>query len=156
MSEGANYEKLVEKALRSVVRESLEIASREGLCGDQHFYLTFRTTDPRNRMPQRLLVNHPHEMSVILQHQFWDLAVTDDAFEVTLSFGGKPERLHIALEAITAFSDPAAKFELQFRSHFPSDEDEIDHASPAPQPQPETAGGSASDNVVTLDAFRKK
>ena len=154
MSGGANYEQLVEKALRAVVHDVLEIAGREGLCGDQHFYLTFRTTDPRNRLPPWLLVNHPEEMSVILQHQFWDLSVDAEAFEVTLSFGGKPERLRVAFDAISAFSDPAAKFDLQFRTYFPEEE-----AVPHQEPETETAKpatSSDSDNVVTLDAFRKK
>ena len=155
MSGGANYEQLVEKALRAVVRDVIEIAGREGLSGDQHFYLTFRTTDPHNRLPPWLLANHPEEMSIILQHQFWDLSVVDDAFEVTLSFGGKPERLHIAIAAITAFSDPAAKFELQFRTHFPSDDTAVPSSPPA-EGEGEAVAVSASDNVVTLDAFRKK
>ena len=154
MSGGINYEQLVEKALRAVVRDVLEIASREGLQGDQHFYLTFRTTHPSNRLPPWLLVNHPEEMSVILQHQFWDLAVDGDAFEVTLSFGGKPERLHVAFDAISAFSDPASKFELQFRTPIPVGSPAASEAA-VPEEGPAQETGD-TDNVVTLDAFRKK
>ena len=154
MSGGPNYEQLVEKALRTVVHNVLEQAARDGLYGDQHFYLTFRTTDPRNRMPPWLLVNHPEEMSIILQHQFWDLAVDDEAVEVTLSFGGKPERLRVVIDSITVFSDPASKFELQFRSYHPLEESEA--ALPEPQTVPKGDDASSSDNIVTLDAFRKK
>ena len=154
MSAGTNYEELVEKALRAVVHDVLDIASREGLHGDQHFYLTFRTTDPRNRLPAWLKANHPQEMSVILQHQFWELAVDDEAFEVTLSFGGKPERLRVAFGAISAFSDPAAKFDLQFRTYIPNDDEA--ETLPIESEPPKAVPASDSDNVVTLDAFRKK
>ena len=150
---GTNYEQLVEKALRGVVHDVLEIAGRDGLYGDQHFYLTFRTTDAKNHLPPWLLVNHPQEMSIILQHQFWDLSVDNEAFEVTLSFGGKPERLRIAFSAISSFSDPAAKFDLQFRTQII---DEALEAETAPELPKANNSSSDSDNVVTLDAFRKK
>lgn len=166
--ESVKYELLVEKALRGVVREVLESASRLGLHDKQHFYVTFRTSHPKLKMPQWLLANHPDEMSIVLQHQFWDLGVTDDGFEVTLSFGGKPERLCIPFAAITAFSDPAAKFGLQFRLHGDSlapdaegvaaaldhlhadDMDEAADLDDADDDAPQ------SGKVVALDAFRKK
>jgi len=160
MKDGVNYEQLVEKALRRVVHDVLEIASRDGLYGDQHFFVTFCTSDSRNSIPQWLLVNHPEEMSVILQHQFWDLAVDDEAFSVTLSFGGKPERLRVVFDTVSAFSDPASKFELQFRSSVPARKQQLPDASVPLGPAEITAekkeNTEGADNVVTLDAFRKK
>ena len=155
MSGGAaTYEILVEKALRNVVHDALEIVARDGLVGDQHFYITYRTTDPRNQTPAWLLANHPEEMSIILQHQFWDLTVDAEGFQVTLSFGGKQERLRVLFESITVFSDPAAKFELQFRSYSASEEAEMPPFETETIVPSEAAG--TGDNVVTLDAFRKK
>ena len=164
--ESVKYELLVEKALRGVVRDVLEAAGRLGLHDKQHFYVTFRTAHPKLKMPQWLLANHPDEMSIVLQHQFWDLSVNEDGFEVTLSFGGKPERLCIPFAAITAFSDPAAKFGLQFRLHGEAlEHDETPEAPHLDQPEPEaveepaeTDDGDAdqSGKVVALDAFRKK
>jgi hypothetical protein len=160
MSGGVDYEDLVEKALRKVVHDVLEIAGREGLKGDQHFFITFLTSDPRNTIPPWLKVNHPNEMSVILQHQFWDLNVDDDSFSVTLSFGGKPERLHVLFETITAFSDPASKFELQFRAPAQDQPLQVGASSSAVDDAEVTEtkkdDGGGTDNVVTLDAFRKK
>ncbi len=159
MSGGANYEQLVETALRRVVHDVLDIAGREGLYGDQHFFMTFLTSDPRNTIPQWLMVNHPSEMSIILQHQFWDLSVDDEAFSVTLSFGGKPERLRVMLDTVTAFSDPASKFELQFRAPAAEAPQKLAAApmadkSDTDETTPDENGNG--DNVVTLDAFRKK
>lgn len=170
--DSVKYELLVEKALRGVVREVLEVAGRLGLHDKQHFYVTFRTSHPKLKMPQWLLANHPDEMSIVLQHQFWDLSVNEDGFEVTLSFGGKPERLCIPFAAITAFSDPAAKFGLQFRLQGEAAQAGApDHgtaqavaaADDVQADDAQTDGGPAdgteadqSDNVVALDAFRKK
>ena len=161
MSGGVDYEDLVEKALRKVVHDVLEIAGREGLKGDQHFFMTFLTSDPRNTIPPWLKANHPNEMSVILQHQFWDLNVDDQSFSVTLSFGGKPERLHVMLDTVTAFSDPASKFELQFRTPTPEEPLLVGASSPADDTSSEASDAKkdevgGTDNVVTLDAFRKK
>jgi hypothetical protein len=163
MSEDSlRYDKMVEDALRGVVRDALAATERDGLLGDHHFYITFRTRYPGVHLSPVLMARHPDEMTIVLQHQFWGLEVEDHAFQVTLSFGGVSERLYIPLAAITGFADPSAKFGLQFQ---------VDEALEAPAP---SAGAPASavpaksapaaaetaestdGKVVALDAFRKK
>lgn len=116
------YDLLVQEALRNVVRKVMQEAARDGLRGDHHFFITFRTKAPGLRLSERMRARYPDEMTIILQHQFWDLAVTDTAFEVGLSFGGVPERLLIPFDALTAFSDPAAEFGLKFELQVPVEE----------------------------------
>ena len=169
------YDLMVERALRAVVRDALNVAADEGLPGDHHFYITFRTDSPGVEISEALRTRYPEEMTIVVQHQFWDLAVADDYFAVTLSFSGRPERLVVPYESISAFADPAVRFGLQFDSLFsPSDdegeeeEDAADLLAPdelqdlkqdgAPE---ETAKGpekkkSDDNKVVTLDSFRKK
>lgn len=108
------YDLLVQDALRSVVRSVLADAAKNGLQGDHHFFITFRTTDPGLRLSDRMRERYPEEMTIILQHQFWDLGVTDHAFEVGLSFSQKPERLLVPFAAITTFHDPSVQFGLKF------------------------------------------
>jgi hypothetical protein len=109
-----DYARLWREALLDVPRRALKVAAREGLPGEHHFYLSFRTTHPGVSISPSLRARHPEEMTVVLQHQYWDLAVGDDAFSVTLRFGGAPERLHVPFASLTAFVDPAAKFALRF------------------------------------------
>lgn len=148
------YDRMVENALRGVVREALEIAARQGLPGDHHFYITFRTHFPGLRLPAYIRARHPDEMTIVLQHQFWALEVHPDLFEVTLSFSGSSERLCIPFAAVTGFADPSAKFGLQFQAEEDNDDDDFaePEAPPADEPKPESGDGK----VVTLDAFRKK
>ena len=108
------YDLMVQDALRGVVRKVLTEAAREGLPGEHHFYITFRTHAPGVRLSTRMREKYPEEMTVILQHQFWDLSVTEQNFEVGLSFGGVSERLLIPFEAITGFFDPSVQFGLKF------------------------------------------
>jgi len=160
------YPRMVERAMRGVVREALSVAMEGGLPGLHHFYITFRTKDPDVMIADRVLAQYPDEMTIVLEHQFWDLAVEDDRFSVTLSFGGSPETLVIPYAAITAFVDPSVKFGLQFDAN-------TDGTVEAPARTPEATAGSAGDavpeggkesgapatdhaQVVTLDAFRKK
>ena len=110
------YDLMVQDALKGVVRKILSEAGRDGLPGDHHFYITFRTTAPGVRLSQRLREKHPDEMTIVLQHQFWDLNVSDHAFEVGLSFSGVPERLLIPYDAITTFFDPSVQFGLKFET----------------------------------------
>jgi hypothetical protein len=110
------YDLMVQDALKGVVRKILCEAGRDGLPGDHHFYITFRTTAPGVRLSQRLREKHPDEMTIVLQHQFWDLNVSDHAFEVGLSFSGVPERLLIPYDAITTFFDPSVQFGLKFET----------------------------------------
>ncbi len=108
------YDLLVQDALRGVVRTVLTDAARNGLQGDHHFFITFKTDAPGLRLSDRMRERYPDEMTIILQHQFWDLAVTEHAFEVGLSFSNKPERLLIPFAAITTFHDPSVEFGLKF------------------------------------------
>ena len=152
------YDRLVEKALRGVVRDVLDEVGRVGLQGAQHFYITFRTKAPGVRIPDWLMASHPEEMSVVLQYQFWDLVIGDEGFSVTLSFSGRPENLYCPYAAITAFSDPAAKFGLQFVYALDDDLEGAgtDGFEPASIEQTSSADDGGASKVVALDAFRKK
>lgn len=113
-----SYEKMVEDALRGVLRQALQITAAQGLPGSHHFYITFDTTHPDVKIADTLRAQHPNEMTIVLQHQFWDLKVQQDLFEITLSFSGVSQRLIIPFAAVTAFADPHAKFGLQFHVEF--------------------------------------
>ena len=110
------YDVLARDALRGVLRRVLTDAAEHGLPGDHHFFITFVSTAEGVKLSPRLLAQYPEEMTVILQHQFWDLVVTEDRFEVGLSFGGIPERLVIPFSAIKSFFDPSVQFGLQFET----------------------------------------
>ncbi len=108
------YDILTQDALRGVVRTVLEDAARNGLPGEHHFYVAFDTRADGVKLSQRMRAQYPEEMTVVLQHQFWDLVVTDDQFEVGLSFGGVPERVVVPFAAIKSFVDPSVQFGVQF------------------------------------------
>jgi uncharacterized protein len=110
------YDLLAQQALRGVVRTVLADVAKKGLPGEHHFKITFNTTAPGVRLSERLRGQYPETMTIILQHQFWDLAVGERAFEVGLSFGGITERLAVPFDAIVAFYDPAVQFGLQFEA----------------------------------------
>jgi uncharacterized protein len=110
------YDLLAQQALRGVVRTVLADVAKKGLPGEHHFKITFNTTAPGVRLSDRLLAQYPENMTIILQHQFWDLAVTERGFEVGLSFGGISERLAVPFDAIVAFYDPAVQFGFQFEA----------------------------------------
>jgi hypothetical protein len=108
------YDLLVQNALKSVVRKVLGDAAKDGLGGDHHFYVSFRTDYPGVRVSNRLREKYPQDMTIVLQHQFWDLGVTEHTFEVGLSFSGVPERLLVPFDALTGFFDPSVQFGLKF------------------------------------------
>ena len=108
------YDLLVQDALRAVVRRVLTEAARDGLPGDHHFFISFRTRAPGVRLSSRMREQYPQEMTIVLQHQFWDLVVGDLGFEVGLSFQGKPEILAIPYSALSGFFDPSVDFGLKF------------------------------------------
>ncbi|WP_210484921.1 SspB family protein [Microvirga antarctica] len=110
------YDLLVQDALRGVVRRVLIDAGKDGLPGEHHFYISFKTDFPGVRISNRLREKYPQEMTIVMQHQFWDLIITDHTFEVGLSFSGVPERLLIPFEALTGFFDPSVQFGLKFDS----------------------------------------
>lgn len=126
------YDLMVQEALKGVVRKILSEAARDGLPGEHHFYVTFRTGAPGVRLSQRLREKHPEEMTIVLQHQFWDLSVSEHAFEVGLSFSGVPERLLVPFDAVTTFFDPSVQFGLKFETQDAPEE-------AAAPPEPETA-----------------
>jgi uncharacterized protein len=108
------YDLLTQDALRGVIRTVLTTAAAKGLPGDHHFFITFDTRAEGVRMSTRLKASYPEEMTIVLQHQFWDLTIAEEDFEVGLAFNGIPERLHIPLKAVKAFLDPSVQFGLQF------------------------------------------
>ncbi|MGB2061152.1 MAG: SspB family protein [Candidatus Puniceispirillales bacterium] len=148
-----NYELLVENALKDVVRSALMITQETGLPGETHFFITFNTNQDDVTIPDRLKESHPDKMTIIIQHQFWDLVVDQSHFEITLSFGGQKEHLSVPFTAITEFNDPSAGFGLQFTMMENNDNDEDiseldDHAA-------EDVPAKSAD-VVSLDTFRNK
>jgi hypothetical protein len=160
---------MVEDALRGVVRRALGEVSASGLPGDHHFYLTFRTGEPGVQMAPALRSQYPKEMTIVLQHQFWGLEVGEEGFAVTLSFGGKHERLSIPYRSIVSFADPSVKFGLQFESTTHEGEPAVEPGAATgkavtpkdlndlPRLTEDTAAGAKSGaQVVALDAFRKK
>jgi hypothetical protein len=171
MPDHIRYDLLTQQALRGVVRQVLADA-KKGLPGDHHFYISFDTKADGVRLSDRLRAQYPEQMTIILQHQFWDLAVSDTGFEVGLSFGGIPEKLAVPFAAIKGFFDPSVQFGLQFEEGTAEAEDSAAPAQankpaavppptappppvkPAakPEPKPEPSGAE----VVSLDRFRKK
>ncbi|MGE0423600.1 MAG: SspB family protein [Reyranellaceae bacterium] len=185
MADKLQYDALVDDALRSVVRRVLTMIASDGLPGAHHFYISFRTTAPGVQMPEYLREKYPDDMTIVLQHQYWDLTVGEESFEVTVSFNKRNERLKVPFAAMVAFVDPSVRFGLQFEKR-----DQPASQLPAPETLPALAGppdadaaspdgsAAASDKdslhvtaedmkddkpakdsdtkVVALDAFRKK
>jgi uncharacterized protein len=156
------YENLMQDALRSVVRAALqEAASPRGLPGKHHFYITFRTHAPGVIIPEHLRTRYTDEMTIVLEHQYWDLEVFSDRFRVILKFSGQPHPITIPLAAITRFFDPSVKFGLQFEQHgaeaarMASGDDSAGGSNQGETPQNNSAPAPDA-SVVSLDAFRKK
>jgi uncharacterized protein len=124
------YDLLAQEALRGVVRRVLEDVSRTGLPGEHHFYISFNTEFPGVRISPRLREKYPEEMTIVIQHQFWDLNVEDHDFQIGLSFSNVPEMLHVPFDAITGFFDPSVKFGLKFEPLTPVEDDEQDSEQP--------------------------
>src|SRR5208282_5204657 len=130
------YDILAQAALRGVVRTVLADVAQQGLPGEHHFKISLNTAAPGVRLSERMRAQYPQTMTIVLQHQFWDLTVRDDAFDVGLSFGGIPERLTVPLEAITAFFDPAVQFGFQFETVETATVDAGATATRAPEKSP--------------------
>ena len=162
------YDVLARDALRGVLRRVLADAAEHGLPGEHHFFITFLSTADGVKLSPRLLAQYPEEMTIILQHQFWDLDVSEDRFEVGLSFGGVPERLLVPFNAIKSFFDPSVQFGLQFEpsdaapetpaTNLPAAPASSAVTAPAPveQSKDEPAKPGEGAEVVRLDRFRKK
>ena len=136
------YDLLAQEALRGVLRTVLSDAAKNGLPGDHHFFITFDTCAEGVRLSQRMRAQYPKEMTVVLQHVFWDLVVSEDAFEVGLSFGGVPERLSIPFAAVKGFVDPSVQFGLQFEQVVEGD------APPEGLPASKKGGGEPANAAV--------
>jgi hypothetical protein len=149
------YEAWASRALRAVAVDALEHAGREGLPGEHHFYISFRTDHPGVNIPGHLQARYPQEMTIVLQHRFWDLAVDRAAqrFSVGLSFSGIASMLVVPFAALTAFQDPHAQFGLRFEPELdaPMEEPVVE-----PQAAPEPEAAPSQPQVVSLDAFRRK
>jgi uncharacterized protein len=186
MPDQIRYDLLTQQALRGVVRSVLTDTAKKGLPGDHHFYISFDTKADGVHMSDRLRAQYPDEMTIILQHQFWDLKVGEDEFEVGLSFGGVPERLTVPFEAINGFFDPSVQFGLQFEevaegedrsapanAQEPVSKKKRSSSNPPPAPAADAPTARAtspapaakrekpekpagSAEVVRLDRFRKK
>jgi uncharacterized protein len=177
------YDILAQAALRGVVRTVLADVAKKGLPGEHHFKITFATGAPGVQLSDRMRAQYPQVMTIVLQHQFWDLEVREEAFDVGLSFGGIPERLTVPFEAVTGFFDPAVQFGLQFETveagaetsgeakapatgadkpgvkpdlPAPSRPDEVKRADAVPAPVRPQEAPSGTGEVVSLDRFRKK
>ena len=179
------YDLLAQQALRGVVRTVLADIAKKGIPGEHHFYITFDTCAEGVRLSPRLREKYPDEMTIVLQHQFWDLVVTDSSFEVGLAFGGVAERLFVPFDAIKSFFDPSVQFGLQFEQMSEDNvasapaapaSNEASATSPAPQELPASAPAAppapvkpaakvapdepdkppGGGEVVRLDRFRKK
>jgi hypothetical protein len=165
------YDKMVESALRGVVKKSIEEVIDHGLTGDHHFYITFLTDFPGVKIPEYLRDRYPGEMTIVLQYQFEKLKVDDDAMQVTLSFNNVPENLKIPLASINIFADPSVNFALQFQplgdSLSDADMDALDELEDGPDDDDKGGPGGGSGagkgkkakktgEVVSLDTFRKK
>lgn len=156
------YDKLTQDAGRSVVRAALMRAiSPTGLPGRHHFYITFRTTFPGVLIPEHVAARYPDDMTIVLEHQFWDLEVFSDRFRVIVKFGGQPHPVVIPFAAVVRFYDPYVRFGLQFDPGAHGDsagsiQDDLiaDPVSPVEDTAPAAAAGGGA--VVSLDAFRKK
>lgn len=182
MNDRFHYDALVDDALRSVVRRVLTQVAEKGLPGSHHFYISFRSTDPGVVLPDYLRAKYPEEMTIVLQHQYWDLIIGPNHFEVTVSFNKQQERIRVPFAALSAFVDPSVRFGLQFdrKDEAQADKAEAPAAPPAALPPADkrpplaapagtdakaeaaTAEGAeakpedAASKVVKLDSFRKK
>jgi hypothetical protein len=158
------YDKMIENALRGVVRDALVRVARDGLPGEHHFYIGFATREPGVELPASLLARFPDEMTIVVQHQFWDLTVEDDLFSIVLSFQRQPERLVIPFAAIKSFADPSVNFALEFAAPVtaPAATEAAVEAETVALPAPlatapkEPKEERTTGEVVALDAFRKR
>jgi hypothetical protein len=183
MNDRFHYDALVDDALRSVVRRVLTQVAEKGLPGSHHFYISFRSTDPGVELPDYLRAKYPEEMTIVLQHQYWDLVIGEESFEVTVSFNKQQEHIKVPFAALSAFVDPSVRFGLQFdrKEKAAGDKPAAAPAAPttlpAPDKRPTQAAPAGTDDtpeataaeadgeakpedaaskIVKLDSFRKK
>ncbi|MGC6517496.1 MAG: SspB family protein [Candidatus Puniceispirillaceae bacterium] len=150
---GINYELLVDDSMRNVLRGALSIAEHVGLPGESHFFITFRTDYDGVCINQNLIKGGETELTIVIQHQFWDLKVEEAQFSVTLSFSGKPETLVIPFAAVTQFSDPSVGFGLQFGAFEEIAEEAVQALQALPHEEDKS---DESAEIVSLDSFRNR
>jgi|TARA_R110002096_G_scaffold415163_1_gene616704 uncharacterized protein len=163
MSDGIiKYDEMVQAALIGVVRDILKDTQKNGLPGEHHFYITFQTTHPGVKIPTYLRERYEEDMTIVLQNQFWDLLIDDEHFEISLSFNRNKEHLYIPFDALLGFFDPSVDFGLHFNSDVEATveiaEADVVEDSTLQEVQDSSAekDNAEKDNIVTLDAFRKK
>jgi hypothetical protein len=153
-----DYGKLIDDAMHHVVRSALHIVDKTGLTHDHHFFITFNTRHPGVMIADELLEKYPEEMTIVMQHQYWDLTIEEERFSIVLSFDNIKQNLTVPFASLVSFADPSVKFGLQFADEFIDRDDET---LELPHPKGEDKGETKDDgmkgaNVVTLDSFRKK
>ena len=157
-----DYKKLVDEALRETVKKVLNNVQDNGIRGNHQLYISFLTNHPEVKIAEHLKKKHPHEITIVLQHQYWDLNVYDDYFQVTLSFNDKPEDISVNFSALTGFADPSMKFGLQFESNDKNINSDLEHPIKKNNKIEENIGEEKQlseindKNVITLNKFRKK
>jgi len=158
MTDYIGYDALQQAALRGVVREALRMGSKgSALPGDHHFYVSFRTKAPGVKIADHLVEQFPEEMTIVVQHQYWDLDVYDGHFEIVLKFNGMPQHLSIPFAALSRFVDPAVNFGISFeRTQSAADEGVVDPALKEGGTDEAEGSEETGETVVSLDAFRRK
>lgn len=151
MARSIDYGNLMHRAMRSLIQSVLEDVGAHGLPGAHHFFITFDTTHPDVAIADWLKARYPSEMTIVIQHWFENLDVTDDGFSVTLNFGNQPEPLVIPFDAVRTFVDPSVEFGLRFESHSDDEDEDEDEDEDDDDPPPHGAA-----EVVSLDKFRKQ
>ncbi len=154
-----DYGRLIDEAMHDIVRRTLVLVSQHGLPGNHHFYITFLTSYPGVMISDELRERYPEEMTIVVQHQFWDMEIEEDRFSLVLSFDNVKQNLTVPFDALISFADPSVKFGLQFRTAIDLDEEEGGEDSlPLDIEEIEDPGEKVKhqDNVVQLDNFRKK
>lgn len=149
MARSIDYGNLMHRAMRGLIQTVLSDVARDGLPGAHHFFITFDTTHPDVEMADWLRSRYPSEMTVVIQHWYENLVVTDDGFSVTLNFGNQPEPLVIPFDAVRTFVDPSVEFGLRFETHPEEDDEDEEIEAEDEDAKPHEA------EVVSLDKFRK-
>lgn len=150
MTRSIDYGNLMHRAMRGLIQEVLQDVSDHGLPGNHHFFITFDTRHPDAQLADWLRERYPEDMTVVMQHWYDKLDVTDDGFSVTLNFGDSPEPLYVPYDAIKTFVDPSVEFGLRFENQDgEEEEDEEDND------QPDKTSAAKDADVVSLDSFRK-
>ncbi|WP_085893610.1 SspB family protein [Roseovarius litorisediminis] len=153
MSRSIDYGNLMHRAMRGLIQEVLADVRDNGLPGAHHFFITFDTTHPDARLADWLKERYPSEMTVVMQHWFDNLEVTDDGFSVTLNFGDSPETLYVPYDSIQTFVDPSVEFGLRFETQ---EDDDAEENDPSSETEDSTEENNKPDaDVVSLDSFRK-